>query len=292
MSNVQMIKDAELAQTLGYTRPQLRRRLIRLRPFLARHGELLRLCKHDHVVITDLGFTVLKRAKELEDLCMTPGEIRAVLREEFGHREEHELHTQQQLEALEAVVVQLEQKLKAREKELAKLKNALSRAGTSSERQATSAAAQAMFVSDSSRVRNVLKVVLAGIAGTVVMTLMAMLSPLMGLPPMDVANMLASFLSVPVAVGWAEHFLIGIMLAFMYALLFVRVLPGPTWARGMVYGLLPWLMAQLVVMPMMGMGFFTMASGSIVPALQSLMGHLMYGATVGSVYGKPVSPKC
>jgi len=73
--------------------------------------------------------------------------------------------------------------------------------------------------------------------------------------------------------------------------MFVRILPGPAWIRGMTYGLVPWLMAQLAVMPMMGMGFFALASGSIVPALQSLMGHLMYGATVGGVYGKPTSSK-
>jgi len=83
-NGVQMIKETELAQTLGYTRPQVRRLLIRLRPFLKRRGEPLRLCKHDNVVITDLGLTALKRVKELEDLCLTPGEIRAVLREEFG----------------------------------------------------------------------------------------------------------------------------------------------------------------------------------------------------------------
>jgi len=84
-NGVQTIKETELAQMLGYTQPQVRRQLRRLKPFLARHGELLRLCKHDHVVITDLGLSVLKRAKELEDLCLTPGEIRAVLREEFSY---------------------------------------------------------------------------------------------------------------------------------------------------------------------------------------------------------------
>jgi hypothetical protein len=40
----------------------------------------------------------------------------------------------------------------------------------------------------------------------------------------------------------------------------------------------------VVVMPMMGMGLF---SGSMVMAGGSLIGHLLYGAVVGAVYGKP-----
>ncbi len=42
--------------------------------------------------------------------------------------------------------------------------------------------------------------------------------------------------------------------------------------------------AQLVVMPMMGMGLF---SGSMLAAGGSLMGHLVYGAVAGQVYGLP-----
>ena len=42
------------------------------------------------------------------------------------------------------------------------------------------------------------------------------------------------------------------------------------------------LLAQVAVMPMMGMPLF---SGSTPMALGSLVGHLIYGATVGAVYG-------
>lgn len=41
-------------------------------------------------------------------------------------------------------------------------------------------------------------------------------------------------------------------------------------------------MAQIMVMPMMGMLLF---SGSAVMAMGSLIGHLIYGAVVGGVYG-------
>lgn len=42
-------------------------------------------------------------------------------------------------------------------------------------------------------------------------------------------------------------------------------------------------MAQILVMPMMGMAVF---SGSAVMAIGSLIGHLVYGAVVGVKYGE------
>jgi hypothetical protein len=48
----------------------------------------------------------------------------------------------------------------------------------------------------------------------------------------------------------------------------------------------PWLMAQVAVMPMMGMGLF---SGSLPVAMGSLVGHLMYGAVIGAVLGSAQS---
>ena len=47
----------------------------------------------------------------------------------------------------------------------------------------------------------------------------------------------------------------------------------------------PWLLAQIVAMPMMGMPLF---SGSMELAGGSLVGHLVYGGVVGTIYG-PVS---
>ena len=38
-------------------------------------------------------------------------------------------------------------------------------------------------------------------------------------------------------------------------------------------------------MPMMGAGFFSMATGGMMAAAGSLMGHLMYGALLGAVAG-------
>jgi uncharacterized membrane protein YagU involved in acid resistance len=122
---------------------------------------------------------------------------------------------------------------------------------------------------------------LAGLGGTAAMTALMLMAPAMGLPPMDIGRMLGSVMGGSVALGWIAHLMIGTGLAIAYAWLFAARLPGPGFARGALYGLLPWLMAQLVVMPMMGAGLF---SGSFGAAAGSLM-----GAVVGSIYG--VSPE-
>lgn len=83
------------------------------------------------------------------------------------------------------------------------------------------------------------------------------------------------------ALGWVAHFMIGTILAIIYAMVADKIL-GPPAARGAIYSVAPFLVAQIVVMPMMGMPLF---SGSAIMAMGSLIGHLIYGGVVGAVYG-------
>ncbi len=123
---------------------------------------------------------------------------------------------------------------------------------------------------------------LAGLLGTAVMTAVGVwVAPMMGMPPMKPATMLAGAMGGSTVLGWAGHLMIGTVLALIYATV-AQWLPGAPWLRGALYGLAPWLMAQLVVIPMMGMPVF---SGSAVTAVGSLIGHLVYGAVVGATYG-------
>lgn len=131
---------------------------------------------------------------------------------------------------------------------------------------------------------NLGRAVLAGLVGTVVMTMLMLLAPRMGMPPMNIGAMLGSVMGGNVVLGWMGHFMIGTVLAVSYAAVFAARIPGAPAFRGAIFSLLPWLMAQLVVMPMMGMGLF---SGSMLAAGGSLMGHLVYGAVAGQIYGAP-----
>ena len=126
------------------------------------------------------------------------------------------------------------------------------------------------------------KAVLAGIIGTLVMTAVGLwVAPMMGIPRMNPADMLAGQMGGNIVLGWVGHLMIGTILALIYAGVSSR-LAGPFVLRGAIFGLAPYLMAQLLVMPMMGMPVF---SGSLPMAVGSLIGHLVYGAVVGAVYG-------
>ncbi|MBI4409534.1 MAG: hypothetical protein HY561_07480 [Gemmatimonadetes bacterium] len=131
------------------------------------------------------------------------------------------------------------------------------------------------------------KAVFAGIAATAAMTVVGLyLAPMMRIPRMNPAAMLAGAMGGSVALGWTGHFMIGTILAALYATIATRLFGAP-WLRGALYGVAPWLMAQLVVIPMMGMPVF---SGSAVLAGGSLLGHLIYGSVVGTLYGAPAAP--
>ena len=123
-----------------------------------------------------------------------------------------------------------------------------------------------------------------GVVGTVVMTVIGMfVSPMMGMPAMNPAEMLAGPMGGSMMMGWVGHFMIGMVLAVTYGAV-ASSLPGAPPMRGALFAIAPWLMAQVAVMPMMGMPLF---SGSAQMAMGSLVGHVMYGAAVGAIYGHP-----
>jgi uncharacterized membrane protein YagU involved in acid resistance len=130
---------------------------------------------------------------------------------------------------------------------------------------------------------NFKRAVIAGLVATTAMTGLMLAAPMMGMPRMNIGEMLGSMMGGVTALGWMAHFMIGTTLATAYAAFFAERLPGPSVVRGMLFGIAPWLLAQVVVMPMMGAGFF---SGSLMAATGSLMGHLVYGAVLGTVYSR------
>jgi uncharacterized membrane protein YagU involved in acid resistance len=131
--------------------------------------------------------------------------------------------------------------------------------------------------------------IIAGIIATVTMTAFTFMAPLMGIE-MNIPKMLAGTMGAPVIIGWLAHFMIGIILAVIYSAIFLpSVRKEANFKNGAVYGLFPWLLAQIMVMPMMivlsGGSFASgLFSGSIIMAMASLAGHLLYGAVLGAIY--------
>ena len=133
-----------------------------------------------------------------------------------------------------------------------------------------------------------MKAVMAGIVGALVMSAVGLWgAPMMGMAKMNPADMLAMKMGGSEMLGWMGHLMIGVILALVYVAVAASRLPGPPAIRGAFFSLAPWLMAQVIVMPMMGMPLF---SGSMALAAGSLIGHLMYGAVVGAIVGSPNSP--
>jgi hypothetical protein len=135
---------------------------------------------------------------------------------------------------------------------------------------------------------NPVRSMIGGLVGTVVMTaMMYIVAPMMGLR-MDIAEMLGSMLGNNWMAGMMMHFVNGtVIFPLIYVYLLYAWLPGGPMVKGTTWGVILWLLAQAMVMPMMGGGFFSMAMGGMMAAVGSLIGHVLYGGILGAIAGAP-----
>ncbi len=131
------------------------------------------------------------------------------------------------------------------------------------------------------------RAMVGGFVGTVAITLlMYFAAPMMMGQPMDIAAMLGSMLGGSWAAGMALHFVNGtVIFPLIYTYALYAFLPGGPTTKGFVWGLILWLLAQIMVMPMMGGGFFSANAGGLPAVMGSLMGHIVYGALLGAIGG-------
>lgn len=61
--------------------------------------------------------------------------------------------------------------------------------------------------------------------------------------------------------------------------------PGDPVIKGMTWGVILWALAQTIVMPLVGGGFFNANAGGAMAVIGSLLGHLIYGGTLGAIAG-------
>ena len=134
---------------------------------------------------------------------------------------------------------------------------------------------------------NVGRAVIGGFVGTLAITfLMYVGGPMMGLPRMDIAAMLGGMLG-GWGMGMAMHILNGaVIFPLIYAFVLFAHLPGSPALKGILWGVILWVLAQIVVMPMMGAGVFGLRMGGMMPAFGSLMGHIVYGVLLGWIAGQ------
>lgn len=137
----------------------------------------------------------------------------------------------------------------------------------------------------------VTRAIFGGFVGTLVMTLMMyFVSPVLMGMKMDIAQMLGSMLGGSWMLGMMMHFVNGgIIFPLVFAFVLYRWLPGTPTLKGVAWGAVLWLMAQVIVMPMMGGGLFSSAMGGMMAAVGSLIGHLVYGGLLGMISTNPAS---
>ena len=139
---------------------------------------------------------------------------------------------------------------------------------------------------------NIWKTIAGGFIGTVMLTLMMrFVAPMMGVR-MDIVAKLGEMTHTGMAGGLFVHFLNGtVIFPLIYAYLLYRFLPGAPWQKGLLWGVILWLVLETVMMPMMGGGIFSRETGGMKAVMAALIGHLVYGAILGAIAGVPAVAK-
>jgi len=131
------------------------------------------------------------------------------------------------------------------------------------------------------------KSILAGIIGTIIMTIVMMFAPTIGLPKMSPPQMLSTMLGTSIIVGWLLHFMIGVMFAFFYTYVCVHKWnTSNIYLKGTLFGIVVFVFAQ-IMMSIMGaiMPMPTMEGAMILTVIASLIGHIVYGISVAKTVG-------
>lgn len=150
---------------------------------------------------------------------------------------------------------------------------------------------------------NVLGAILAGLAGTAIMTMLMYLAPLMGMPKMDIIRMLGSMFTssrgvatgqdtvsdsnqgLTIGLGLVIHLMMGVVFALIYALLWGLGVGSPTWIWGLIFGAVHGVVA-IAMMPVMMRMYPNppQMDGGALAMVGQMMGHLVYGLVVALVY--------
>lgn len=125
--------------------------------------------------------------------------------------------------------------------------------------------------------------VIAGLVATIVLSVMMVIKGKMGvMPELNIISMLAGMMGASAIVGWLIHFMVGLG----YGVAFSQInglLPGSYVVKGIIIGILGWLVMMLMLMPMMGVGMFAMNMGMMAPVM-TLVLHIIFGIVLGLVY--------
>ncbi len=147
------------------------------------------------------------------------------------------------------------------------------------------------------------KAIFAGVLGAAAWEAFARLSIFAGFRVFDLVRVLGTLVVEQTSpfwlwwpIGLALHSMVGAIWAIFYAYFFWSTLDVRPLIQGMLFSLVPAALAGIVMVPQLGLmhpspdqpfGFFAMLIGSGGP-LAIVLGHLIYGVVLGTLYTRPV----
>lgn len=150
------------------------------------------------------------------------------------------------------------------------------------------------------------KAIIAGVSGAAAWEIVARSLKTAGLPAFDLVRVLGTTvfgIGAEALLWWPTgmilHSSVGAIWAIFYAYFFWSAFDVRPILQGVLFSLLPAFLAGLIMVPQMSLmlaephyvfGLFAIDLGFWGPAM-ILLGHLVYGAVLGSMYVRPVGYK-
>lgn len=144
---------------------------------------------------------------------------------------------------------------------------------------------------------NGIAAIISGLAGTLAMSLLMAMAPMMGLPKMDIVGMLGTmFGRANRTLGWVLHLMMGSVFALIYTFLWSIGFGGPSIASALIFGAAHWALVGLAMgmVPVMHVGIrsgemqapglWMTSQGGLLSFMGGLMGHLVFAVVVVLVY--------
>jgi len=144
---------------------------------------------------------------------------------------------------------------------------------------------------------DIVSAVISGLVGTIAISVVMAMAPLMGMPKMDIVGMLSTMFGKPNKVlGWMMHFMMGVVFALIYAFLWSIGIGSAGWLSGLIFGAVHWLVVGLMMamIPVMhegikngdveAPGLWMTNQGGFLAFIGGLMGHMIFGLVAALMY--------
>ncbi len=125
--------------------------------------------------------------------------------------------------------------------------------------------------------------ILGGLIGTAVITVLMLLADAVGIPGIDYGKMLAEFTHTTPLIGWVMHFIMGIILAFVYVYFFRDEFKGPFAVRGLIYSIIPYVVTMIMLFPMSVMSSSATIDSPGVFIVATMVAYFAYGYVMGAI---------